>query len=90
MVRYDRLTGGSEVVTLGEGRIGGEFVFVPRSADAAEDDGGYVTLAHDLATDRGELVVLDASAPGAGPVARVHLPGRIPLGFHGNWVPAAG
>lgn len=87
MVRYDRRTGGSEVVSLGDGRIGGEFVFVPRSADAAEDDGWYLTLAQDRTTDRGELVVLDASAPGDGPVARVHLPGRIPLGFHGNWVP---
>ena len=87
MVRYDRSTGGSEVVSLGDGRIGGEVVFVPRSPDAAEDDGWYLTLAHDRATDRGELVVLDASAPGEGAVARVLLPGRIPLGFHGNWVP---
>ncbi|MGH3276173.1 MAG: carotenoid oxygenase family protein, partial [Streptosporangiaceae bacterium] len=21
------------------------------------------------------------------PVARVHLPARIPLGFHGSWIP---
>jgi carotenoid cleavage dioxygenase-like enzyme len=23
----------------------------------------------------------------ADPVARVHLPARIPLGFHGSWLP---
>jgi len=23
----------------------------------------------------------------ADPVARVHLPARIPLGFHGSWIP---
>jgi len=90
MVRYDRQTGGSEVVDLGEGRDGGEVVFVPRSAEAAEDDGWYLSLVHDRSTDHSELVVLDAAAPSDGPVARVHLPTRVPLGFHGNWIPTAG
>ena len=35
------------------------------------------------------VVVLDASVPGDEPVARVHIPARIPLGFHGNWIPTA-
>jgi len=26
-------------------------------------------------------------APVTDPVARVHLPARIPLGFHGSWLP---
>jgi carotenoid cleavage dioxygenase len=52
-----------------------------------EDYGWYLTLVHDVATDLSELVVLDASAPDAAPVARVHLPTRVPLGFHGSWVP---
>lgn len=90
LVRYDAHTGAVESFPYGPGRTGGEAVFVPRSADAAEDDGWYLTLVHDAETDRSELVVLDASAPGEGPVARVHLPTRIPLGFHGNWIPAQG
>ena len=90
MVRYDTHTGGSEVIDFGAGRTGGEVVFVPRDDAAAEDDGWYLTLVYDKATDRSELVVLDASAPGEGPVARVHLPARVPLGFHGNWVPTGG
>lgn len=89
MVRYDAVSGGAEVVSFGPGRTAGEVVFVPRAADAAEDDGWYLTLVHDAATDRSELVVLAADDPAAGPVARVHLPARVPLGFHGNWVPAA-
>ena len=87
MVRYDEVTGASEEISFGPSRSAGEVVFVPRSGSAAEDDGWYLTLVLDGDTDRSELVVLDASAPSEGPVARVHLPTRVPLGFHGNWVP---
>jgi len=87
MVRYDNHTGAVEVISFGEGRTIGEVVFVPRNEDSAEDDGWYLTLVHDRATDRSELAVLDAGDPTAGPIARVHLPDRIPVGFHGNWVP---
>jgi carotenoid cleavage dioxygenase len=39
--------------------------------------------------DRGaaHLVILAAQDFTGDPVARVHLPARIPLGFHGNWIP---
>ncbi|MEO6628122.1 MAG: carotenoid oxygenase family protein, partial [Aquihabitans sp.] len=87
LVRYDSLTGVRTRISFGPGRSCGEAVFVPRSTDSAEDDGWYLTLVHDRATDLSELVVLDASAPDQGPVATVHLPTRVPLGFHGNWVP---
>jgi len=88
LIRYDLELGGSEVIDLGPGRHPGEAVFVPRGDDAAEDDGWFLTLVHDRTVDRSELVVLDAGAPHDGPVARVHLPARVPLGFHGNWVPS--
>ena len=87
LVRYDAQTGGSEVIDFGPGKTAGEAVFVPRAPDAAEDDGWYLTLVTDLTDDTSELVVLNTSAPTEGPVARVHIPARIPLGFHGNWIP---
>ena len=41
---------------------------------------------YDAADDSSDLVILDGSAPGTDPVARVHLPQRVPFGFHGSWV----
>jgi carotenoid cleavage dioxygenase-like enzyme len=45
---------------------------------------GYVTI-------RGRRIGLGRADPWhcdatTDPVARVHLPARIPLGFHGNWI----
>ena len=35
--------------------------------------------------DEGQLVLLDAQTLES--VATVHLPQRVPMGFHGNWAP---
>ena len=87
IVRYD-LLGGSEPVEhdLGPGRVPGEPVFVPRAVDAAEDDGWLVAFAYDAARDTSDVVVYAADDLPAGPVATVHLPRRIPYGFHGTWI----
>jgi carotenoid cleavage dioxygenase len=90
LIRIDGKSGDMTRIDLGPGRTGGEWVMVPRHDAAAEDDGWLMTLVHDAATDRSELVVLPAADPADGPVARVLLPNRVPLGFHGNWVPDAG
>lgn len=76
-------------VDLGPGRLSGEWVMVPRSEDSAEDDGWLMGLVADTSADLSELVVLDAADPDAGPVASVRLPNRVPVGFHGNWIPTA-
>jgi len=34
-------------------------------------------------------VILDAQAFGGEPVAAIEIPHAIPLGFHGNWMPAS-
>jgi carotenoid cleavage oxygenase len=87
LVRVDGATGDAEVVDLGPGRLGGEWVMVPRGD--GQEDGWLMSLVYDRATDRSDLVLLDAADPTAGAVATVHLPTRVPLGFHGNWVPSA-
>ena len=55
--------------------------------DAAEDDGVAMGFVYNRATDRSDLVLLDGQTLET--VATVHLPARVPHGFHGNWVPSA-
>lgn len=88
ITRYDR-TGGPSVNTAPvEGRWVGEPIFVPRAADAEEDDGFVLHLVHDAIEDRSEVAILDARAVDAEPLARLKLDERIPFGFHGNWAQA--
>jgi len=65
----------------------GEPVFVARDGAKAEDDGWVMALRHDTANDTSDLAIFDAQAITDDPVAVVHLPVRVPNGFHGNWVP---
>jgi carotenoid cleavage dioxygenase len=85
--RHDLETGSRGTRDFGPGRHPGEFVFVPKSPDAAEDDGWLMGLVVDANVERTEFVVLDARAFNGEPQAVVHLPHRIPLGFHAAWIP---
>lgn len=88
LVKYDLESGKSSEWNPGPGRSPLEPVFVPRTPDAAEDDGWILTCVYDKAEDRSEMVVLEAGAAfGDEPIATVPLPGRVPFGFHGNFVP---
>ena len=89
LVKHDFERDTTTTHSYGAGRGSGEGVFIPRSVDAAEDDGWVMSLVYDAATDRSDLVILDAQDFAGEPVATVHLPQRVPYGFHGNWVPDA-
>jgi carotenoid cleavage dioxygenase len=71
----------------GAGRMFLEPVFVPRAPDAAEDEGWIMAYVYDAPTNKSEVVIVDAQDFTAPPRARIHLPQRVPFGFHGNWVP---
>ncbi|MBA3982508.1 MAG: carotenoid oxygenase family protein [Acidimicrobiia bacterium] len=86
-LKHDLGAGTVSMHDYGPGRTTGEVVFIPASADAAEDDGWLMSLVHDATTDSSELVILHSQDFTGAPVARVALPQRVPLGFHGNWVP---
>lgn len=86
IVKYDTETGKQDRHWFGARRWGSEAPFAPRPDTGIEDDGYVVSFVHDEETDRSEVVVLDAADLAAGPVARVLLPARVPLGFHATWV----
>ncbi len=87
VLKHDLRAGTTEVHELGAGRVGGEFVFVPAADDAGEDEGWLVGYVYDGARGASDLVILDAHDFGGAPVGTVHLPVRVPAGFHGNWIP---
>jgi len=89
LVRYDLSSDEALHFTPGGGRSPGEPVFVAAPGADAEDEGWILTVVYDPARALSDLVILDATAFSGPPVAVVHLPARVPTGFHGSFVPAA-
>ena len=85
--KHDMKLSTRELHDFGTNRHPGEFVFVPRSDDAAEGDGWLMGLVIDMNNQTTDYVILDAMDFTSPPIATVHIPHRIPPGFHGNWVP---
>jgi carotenoid cleavage dioxygenase len=86
-LKHDLDAGTTESHDYGPGRAALEPVFVPRSADAAEDDGWVLTTVYDATTGRSDVVIVHAQDFTGAPVATIHLPARVPFGFHGSWIP---
>jgi carotenoid cleavage dioxygenase len=89
LFKHDLETGRREVHDFGPDRLPGEFVFVPKSPDAAEDEGWLMGFVLDAKSGASDYVILDTRNFSGPPQAEVHLEGRIPPGFHGNWVASA-
>jgi len=87
ILRHDLARGTVEAHEFGRDATAGEAVFAPAAPDSAEDDGYVMAFVHNPDRGAADLVILAAQDFTADPVARVHLPARIPLGFHGSWIP---
>jgi len=87
VMRFDHVRGTTTRYAVPAGDQNGEPVFVPRPGGTDEDDGWLLVVVYRAATDTSDVVILDARAIDAAPVATVHLPRRVPAGFHGAWVP---
>ncbi len=88
LVKYDLARDVSTRFEPGEYRSPGEAVFVRAADGSGEDEGWVLTVVYDATRDASDLVILDSTSFGGPPVATVHLPARVPFGFHGSWVPA--
>ncbi|NNH68662.1 9-cis-epoxycarotenoid dioxygenase [Nocardia uniformis] len=86
LVRYDLHTGGRTTHDFGAGRVPAEAVFAPANENPG-GEGYLMTYVYDAASDGSDLVILDATDLAAKPLATVHLPRRVPFGFHGSWLP---
>lgn len=60
--------------------------FAPADNATQEDHGYVVVFAWNDKDKEQQLQVFDAQDISAGPVARIKLPRRVPVGFHGCWM----
>ena len=87
LIKYDLVRDESTRFDPGDHRTPGEPVFVRASDGRAEDEGWVLSVVFDPGRNASDLVILDATSFAGPPVATVHLPARVPFGFHGSWVP---
>ena len=87
ILHRDASTGAEQRWEPGPLERAGEVSFVAEGD--GEGEGWLLTYVYDRTTDTSNLAIFDAGDVAAGPVARIHLPVRVPYGFHGVWVPDA-
>jgi carotenoid cleavage dioxygenase len=86
LVKYDHEDGSCVRYDYPDQWFGSEAPFAPSDAGADEDD-GYVVSLMTHSDGRSQAWVFDAKEIKRGPIARVYLPARVPVGFHAKWIP---
>lgn len=88
IVKYDTGDGARAIAyDMGTRANPGEAEFVPAAHGGAAEDEGWLLSITATAEGGSDLLVLDARDLSF--QAAVHLPRRVPAGFHGNWLPDA-
>lgn len=85
ITKTDHATGREEAHLMPEGHPVSEPLFVPRGADAAEDDGWLLAVAYAPEEHRSRMLVLDARDLGRAPLFTAHLRHHVPQSFHGTF-----
>ncbi|GHG45114.1 carotenoid oxygenase family protein [Streptomyces hydrogenans] len=89
LLKHDLRRGAVEAHEFGRDAAVSEGVFVTAESPKAEDDGYVMAYVFNPSRGATDLVILAAQDFGGEPIARIHLPVRVPLGLHGNWVSGA-
>lgn len=89
LLKYDLERGTHVRHDFGPGVFGSEPAFAPRLNAKSEDDGYLVTFVTHAETGESRARIIDAQDMAGPPVAEVHIPQRVPLGFHGTWANAS-
>ena len=87
LMRWDTQARSTDTFEFGADYNGSEPQFCARDGATDEDDGYVVTFLQNQASGQGECWLFDARKTAAGPLAKIHIPQRLPAGFHGIWVP---
>jgi carotenoid cleavage dioxygenase len=88
VLHFDTESGTEDYYHFGPGSAAGELVFAPRIGGADEADGYAMTIVHRANSPTSELAIFAAKDIAAGPLATVHIPFRVPSGFHCNYYSA--
>jgi carotenoid cleavage dioxygenase len=86
--KYDVKTGEVDNYLPGPALTPAEAIFIPaRESGGAEDEGYLASYVYDKNSQTSAFCLFDATNVSGGPIAKVPLPVRVPVGFHGVWVP---
>ena len=86
--KYDYETGERQIYHHPPGCCGSETPFAPSDNAVEEDDGYLIGFMTNGNTGESEAQVFDAKDVAKGPVCRLRIPCRVPVGFHSCWVNA--
>jgi carotenoid cleavage dioxygenase-like enzyme len=93
LLKHDSQTGLTLIRRPPPRNVPTEAVFIPRlgtpAEPLAEDDGWILHFSFDEDTGTSDLIILDAQHFTDDPVAVIHLPVKVPFGFHSSWIPGS-
>lgn len=86
LIQYDLAKNNHKIHQFKPGCYGGEAAFIPSGNGQSELDGYVVTFVYNENTQTSDFVIIDPNNFQSEPIATIHLPVRVPSGFHGNWI----
>ncbi len=93
LLKFDADTGLTQIRRPTPRTTPTEAVFIPGPTPASqpgeEDEGWLLHFSFDQDSGTSDLVILDAQNFTDDPVAIVHLPVKVPFGFHSSWIPGS-